>query len=186
MTGRIQPVWFANLNVDECVHMDVRPILTGGVDPLQQILVKVDLLSSDDILLIDAPFDPVPLRRMLGARGYESNAVPISDKHWRVFFKKQDTVDLPALPDISDLPPFPLYWHEGMLEMDLRKLEPPNPMIAILKVIKGGEGGDNFMVRLIRDPIYLYPELSEQNWYAETLEENEDGLKVRIYQGNKS
>lgn len=186
MTGEMPPEWFAGLDEDDCTRLDVRSMLATGVDPLAEILAEVDLLPVQDILLIEAPFDPVPLRRMLAGRGYASHAVLLSPEHWQVFFKKQDRADLPVLPDLSDLPPFPLYWHEGVLEMDLRRLEPPNPMIAILKVIESDEGGNYFIVRLIRDPLYLYPELVERNWYAVVLEESDDGLMVRINKGNKA
>lgn len=186
MTSEIFPQWLANLCQDDCARLDVRPILAGGVDPLEQILAKVDQLAEQDILMIEAPFDPLPLRRMLGAKGYASHAVALSRRHWQVFFKKQERADLPQLPDFSDLPPFPHYWHEDVLEMDLRRLEPPNPMIAILKVIENGEGGNYFIARLIRDPIYLHPELVERNWHAEVIEENADGLSVKIIKGNKT
>ncbi|MCK5424350.1 MAG: DUF2249 domain-containing protein [Emcibacter sp.] len=185
MTGEDRPEWLDEISADDCVKLDVRPILASGADPLEQILAKVDTLNPDGILLIEAPFNPLPLRRMLAGRGYASHGVPLSPKHWQVYFKKQDTADLAPLPDLSDLPAFPFYWHEGMLQMDLRRLEPPNPMVAILKVIESREGGDSFMVRLMRDPIYLYPELSERNWHAELLEEGNDGLRVMIVKGHK-
>ncbi|PCJ43295.1 MAG: hypothetical protein COA81_04445 [Alphaproteobacteria bacterium] len=180
MTGEMPPDWFADLNEDDCMRMDVRPILARGDDPLEQILAKVELLAVQDILLIEAPFDPLPLRRMLTGRGYASHAVPLSPKHWQVFFKKQDGAKLPDLPNLSDLPAFPLYRQDGVLEMDLRGLEPPNPMIAILKVIESGKAGDKFIVRLMRNPVYLYPELVERNWQAQVLEERDDGLRVEI------
>ncbi len=182
MTGEITPQWLAGFDIDDCVRFDVRPILEMGVDPLEQILAREELLSGQDILIIEAPFDPVPLRRLLGGRGYASHAVSLSPKHWQVFFQKQSTA---ALPELPDLPAFPMQWRNGILEMDLRSLEPPNPMIAVLKVIESGEGGERFMVRLMRDPIYLHPELVERNWYAEISEESDQGLRVQIIKGNK-
>lgn len=181
MTGEISPEWFVDLSLDDYVQLDVRPILAKGIDPLEQILAKADTLPEQDILMIEAPFDPLPLRRLLAGRGYASHAVSLSPEHWQVFFKKQKTQILPELPD---LPAFPIQWQDGMLEMDLRRLEPPNPMIAILKIIEGGEGGDSFIVRLTRDPIYLYPELSERSWQAQILEDSGAGLKILISKVN--
>lgn len=180
--SEMPPTWFADLNQDDCVRLDVRPVLAAGDDPLERILCQLDQLSAADILLIEAPFDPVPLRRMLAGRGYDNHIISLSPEHWQVYFKQQAVVILPELPDLSDLPAFPYYWHEGQLEMDLRRLEPPNPMIAILKVIEAGNVTDNFRARLIRDPIYLYPELAERGWVAEVLEENDAGLLVKIIQ----
>ena len=171
-----------NLNQMECLTLDVRPILARGVDPREQILAMVDQMKPDNMLLIEAPFDPVPLRRLLAERGFESQVKRISDTHWQILFKLGE---MPPLPDLPDLPPFPMIWISGELEMDLRDLDPPNPMIVILKVIESGEGGDAFTVRLIRDPIYLYPELVERNWRAQIISQNEKELRARIFKSDK-
>jgi len=138
----------------------------------------VELLSSDMVLMIEAPFDPLPLRRLMGRKGFSSYAQPVSEGHWQAFFKQQAERDLPLLPD---LPSFPMAWRNGILELDLRGLEPPNPMIAVLKIIENDEGGKEFYARLWREPIYLYPELAERQWQAELISEDEQGFWVRIY-----
>lgn len=58
--------------------------------------------------------------------------------------------------------------------MDLRGLMPPGPMIAIVKLIESGEGNEGFTVRLLRDPVYLYPELAERSWRAQIMQQEED------------
>lgn len=175
--SELPPEWFIGLNEGDCTRIDVRPILARGTDPLELILENVAQLSPDDVLLIEAPFDPLPLRRLMAGRGYDSYGVQLSDQHWQVFFMQQEIRHLPELPD---LPVFPMQWRDGLLEMDLRGLTPPNPMIAILKIIENSTGGDDFMVRLMRDPIYLHPELVSRHWRADVVEESDDGLMVRI------
>lgn len=181
--------WLADLKKEDCVRLDVRPILATGVDPLDQILVVVETLDPEDTLLIEAPFDPLPLRRLLAGRGYISQAVPCAERHWQVFFRKgegQDVPQVPGLPDLSDLPDFPVDCREGELDMDLRGLVAPNPLIAVLKVIESGAGGASFVVRLLRDPIYLHPELAERNWSAVVLEDTSEGLVVRLKKGRQT
>lgn len=178
-----RPDWLSALCSDDLIELDVRPVLATGEDPLTQILAMASGLSGDDILRIEAPFNPHPLRKMMASKGFDSFGAELGPRHWEVFFKYQDSVTLPPLPDVADLPPFPLYWHEDILHMDLRRLEPPNPMIAILKTIESGQGGDAFHVKLARDPIYLYPELAERCWQAKVIEENENDLKVIICKG---
>ena len=162
-------------------RMDVRPLLARGVDPLVQILARVDSLPENAILQIDAPFDPLPLRRLMADRGYDSAPVQLSADHWQVSFRKQDGV---KLPDFPDLPDFPVTSHDGRIEMDLRGLTPPNPMIAVLKLIESGRAGDGFTVWLDRDPIYLHPELTERHWRAEIVENTGEGVRVRISREN--
>ncbi len=177
ISGAHAPAWVRSLDVENCLRMDVRPVLKAGRDPLDQILAQVDRLAPEDILLIEAPFDPIPLRRLMADRGFDSHVTRVTEGHWQAYFHRQITRNLPELPD---LPAFPMTWRDGVLEMDLRGLEPPNPMIAILKVIESGEGGDDFTVRLMRDPIYLYPELVECNWQAQVTGQDDEGLTVRM------
>ncbi len=170
-----------DIDAGDIISLDVRPILAGGADPLEQILARMAELPPDAILRIEAPFDPVPLRRLLAGRGYGSSSRQISERHWQVFFKKQD---MPPLPDLPDLPDFPMVWRDGILEMDLRGLMPPDPLVAVLKVIESGRGwtDDNpvFTVWLNRDPIYLHPELVERQWHTEVIRQDSDGLLIRI------
>ena len=180
-----RPNWLSDACHDDHITLDVRPILASGEDPLKQILVITSDLSNDDIFRLEAPFNPHPLRKMMAGKGYESYGMELGSRHWQIFFKHQNNVTLPPLPDISDLPPFPLYWQDNILEMDLRRLEPPNPMIAILKTIESGQAGDAFHVKLVRDPIYLYPELAERHWQAKVIEENENDLRVIICKGDE-
>ncbi|NOZ41885.1 MAG: DUF2249 domain-containing protein [Alphaproteobacteria bacterium] len=171
------PDWFSCLDRRHCERMDVRPLLAAGTDPLTQILARVDALSPGVVLQIDAPFDPVPLRRLLAGRGYASHPVRLSGDHWQVFFHQQAA---PELPSLAGLPEFPLMWQDGALDMDLRGLMPPNPMVAVLRIIEGGGAGDSFTVWLDRDPVHLYPELAERHWRAEVVEQDSDGVRVRI------
>jgi hypothetical protein len=55
------------------------------------------------------------------------------------------------------------------VHLDLRGLEPPEPMVAILKLIDGGEAGPVLVAHLDREPIFLYPELDDRGWAHEIL-----------------
>jgi uncharacterized protein (DUF2249 family) len=50
--------------------LDVRPILATGEEPLELILETAVGISEGDVLEITAPFEPVPLYAVLGARGF--------------------------------------------------------------------------------------------------------------------
>jgi len=55
------------------------------------------------------------------------------------------------------------------LHLDVRGLDPPEPMVAILSLIDGGETGNVITVHLDREPIFLYPELEARGWSYEML-----------------
>ena len=50
--------------------LDVRPILAAGEEPLELILETAGGVSEGDVLEITAPFEPIPLYAVLGARGF--------------------------------------------------------------------------------------------------------------------
>lgn len=70
------------------VPLDLRPLFAAGHEPLATVLEAVDRLPGDAALVIDAPFHPLPLRRLLGGRGYPSAARCIAPDHWRVAFRR--------------------------------------------------------------------------------------------------
>jgi hypothetical protein len=53
---------------------------------------------------------------------------------------------------------------DGVPHLDLRGLEPPQPAVTILTFLDGPDAGDKVVVRLARDPIFLYPELAARGW----------------------
>ena len=54
----------------ETTALDVRPILAAGEEPLGLILETAAGVSAGGVLEITAPFEPIPLYAVLGARGF--------------------------------------------------------------------------------------------------------------------
>lgn len=50
--------------------LDVRPILAAGEEPLELIIETAVGVSEGEVLEVTAPFEPVPLYAVLGARGF--------------------------------------------------------------------------------------------------------------------
>ena len=78
-------------------------------------------------------------------------------------------------------------WQAGdAIHLDLRSLEPPEPMVAILRVIDSGEAGTMLVAHLDREPIFLYPELADRGWDHELIESScgspdcDDGVMLRM------
>jgi len=65
-------------------------------------------------------------------------------------------------------------------ELDLRGLEPPEPMVAILGRIEADPDRAPFTVRLARDPIHLFAELVERGWRWEYLTLEEGNVRLRL------
>lgn len=75
---------------------------------------------------------------------------------------------------------------DDAVHIDVRGLEPPEPMIAILQAIDSGEADTVLVAHLDREPIFLYPELDDRGWSHQLLESScgsadcEDGVMVRM------
>ncbi|ALJ39460.1 MULTISPECIES: DUF2249 domain-containing protein [Azospirillum] len=64
--------------------------------------------------------------------------------------------------------------------LDLRDLQPPEPLLRILERIDSGNG-EPFDVRLKRDPLLLYPELAERGWTWERLDAETEEKRLRLF-----
>lgn len=80
------------------VALDLRPVFANGHEPLAMILDEIGRLPADAVLVVDAPFHPLPLRRLLGGRGYRSVGRQIAADHWQVAFRAAATARAPAAP----------------------------------------------------------------------------------------
>ncbi len=66
------------------------------------------------------------------------------------------------------------------LHIDVRGLEPPQPMVGILARLQDAGADGPVTVHLDRDPIYLYPELVELGWHAERLSGENDEVVLML------
>jgi uncharacterized protein (DUF2249 family) len=167
--GRRAPAWLATAL--DGTPFDVRPVLAGGEDPFTVLMERADTVEFGEVLVVDAPFNPSPLRRVLGSQGFSSFAQRLSEGHWRVFFRRDGGGDWAAEADI--VTEGALSWREDDgIHIDVRKLQPPQPMVAILSLIDGLPAPETLIVHHDRMPSFLIPELAERGWHiARVVEE---------------
>lgn len=55
------------------------------------------------------------------------------------------------------------------VHIDVRGLQPPGPMVAILRLVDGDTAGAVVIAHLDREPIFLYPELDDRGWRHEIV-----------------
>jgi uncharacterized protein (DUF2249 family) len=66
------------------------------------------------------------------------------------------------------------------VELDVRELPPPEPMLRILEALPSLAGGQVLLVRHARRPVYLYPRLEELGYVCETRELSPGQVELRI------
>lgn len=172
------PEWLA-LTLD-AVPLDVRPALAVGDDPLRVILDAADAIDFGGVLVIDAPFNPSPLRRILAARGFSSYGRNLGPGHWRVFFHLNGGQDWERDAEVDVGPEGAMTWREADgLHMDVRKLKPPQPMLAVLRLLETVAEGEVVVVHHERVPQFLLPELAERGWRVDRMVE--EFANVRLW-----
>ncbi len=166
----LRPPALANVPKARQVHLDVRADIRRGEEPFARIMAAVKALSPEQVLLLRTPFEPIPLYKVLGKRGLAHWAEQRAADDWSVWF-------YPSSPSTTEAPAgVPL--SSGHRVLDVRGLEPPQPMVRVLDAIDRLGAGARLEVHHDRRPIFLYPQLDDRG-FRHTTDEPEPGL-VRI------
>jgi len=67
-------------------RFDVRNLLQRGVEPFPEIHKRVELLTTDEGLIVIAPFLPSPLIEKLAGEGFSSKVERGHGADWMVYF----------------------------------------------------------------------------------------------------
>lgn len=137
-------------------------------------------LRAGSTLIVEAPFDPVPLRAVLAEQGFETFAERIEAGHWRLWCLRQRTPKVTP-PARSSAAGGATVWREDDgVHIDVRGLSAPAPLVAIARLIESAEHEGTIVAHLNRDPVHLYPELAERNWSATRLPGDTDEIRLRL------
>lgn len=169
--------------MSEDVIVDVRPLLERGEDPLRRVVSHAAGVGTKDRLILVAPFNPLPLRRVLAQMGFSSRAEKVCEREWQVSLVRDGRGEVEGPPTPEDCaglpdPGAPVHRAADGVHIDLRDLTPPLPMLAILRLCAAMPAGEAVIAQLDRDPIYLYPELAEIGWTAGPLAVTPDGPRL--------
>jgi uncharacterized protein (DUF2249 family) len=178
-----KPELLKNLIADKIQKMDVRPIIDSGKDPFLEIMAKIKSLNDDEVFHLINSFEPIPLYSVLQSKGFE---------HWtendgsvfNVFFYKNDVnkSEVNLETNTSQVSPAD---YENVLELDVRELAPPEPMMKILENISKVDEKTVMVVHHHREPLMLYPKLEERGYTAITNKIDENYYKVVITKKRK-
>ncbi|HUH47495.1 MAG TPA: DUF2249 domain-containing protein, partial [Arenibacter sp.] len=155
------PHFILSLAQDQIVDFDVRELLASGKDPLTLILGKVNSLPSGKALKVINTFEPVPLIIMLEKQGFRVYVDTISDDLVETYFYKKSeetNVKLEPAEHIGD------GWEDilqrfdnKLVNVDVRSLEMPQPMLAILGELDKLPADMALHVYHKRIPVFLLP-----------------------------
>jgi hypothetical protein len=180
-----RPKWVGTVDLDSPTRFDARPLLARDEEPLGPVMRLAAKIREGGDLVVDAPFDPAPLRRVLRGKGFVSYSECLGAEHWRVFFRRDAALSAAAGDDEPVVRDGATSWREdGIAHIDVRGLEPPQPMVAILALIEAEGTGDTVIVHHEREPLFLYPELDERGWGHEMIAGDPGEVRLRLTRGD--
>lgn len=166
-------------------RLDVRPILAGGRDPFAEIMEVARKVPRNGTLVVVAPFDPIPLRDVLGTSGFTSSAMPRAPGEWEITFRRETLPRAETGPG-PDEPQARIYlsesalartWSEGReRHVDARGLAPEAALQAVLDALDAGAA--TLVAHLDQNIEALYPELARRDCEATFVPG--DGAEVRL------
>jgi uncharacterized protein (DUF2249 family) len=156
------PLALEGLDVERRLDLDVREDLRRGEEPLSRIMAAVSGLGPGAVLVLRAIFEPFPLYHVLGRRGFAHWAEQHGADDWSVWF----------YPDL--------------VVLDVRGLEPPEPMVRVLTALDRLAPGQRLEVRHGRCPTLLYPQLEDRGFVHETDEPESGLVRIVIRQGTET
>jgi uncharacterized protein (DUF2249 family) len=156
------------------VHLDVRPDIQRGQEPFVRIMAAVKSLAPDQVLVLRAPFEPIPLYDVLAKRRFAHWIQWGRPADWSVWFFRQ--ADEPGSGAEENVPA--LAGDALPRVIDVRGLEPPEPMVRILEELKRLQPGQRLEVLHERRPMFLYPQLDDRG-FSHVTDEPEPGV-IRI------
>jgi uncharacterized protein (DUF2249 family) len=163
------------------VHLDVREDIRQGREPFARIMGAVKTLEADQIFALRAPFEPAPLYEMLGKRGFSHWTERRADDDWTVWFYREaaDASGATARTNGAKASAAGL----PIQKLDVRGLEPPEPMVKILEALERLAPGELLEVLHERRPMLLYPQLDDRGFIHETDEVESGVTRIRIRRG---
>lgn len=77
--------WVIDIVV-RAVVVDARPVIASGGEPFDMIMDAAGRLVDDQVLVVRAPFEPLPLQGVLGEQGFGYVSDQLGPDDWRTTF----------------------------------------------------------------------------------------------------
>jgi|SRR5690554_2827726 len=183
------PQWLLDVNKQEIKELDVRPVLDAGQDPLEQIIGALKTLPRGEVLKIINAFEPTPLIALVGKRGFSSYVETAAADLVITYFYSASHVQKESEVFLREGEEWEDVWDrfEGrLLNIDVRALPMPKPMLAILEALERLPGGQALFVAHKKIPLYLLPELRERGFAYRIREIEDQHVQLLIFKDDKS
>lgn len=159
------------------VDLDVREDLRAGKEPFRRIMDAARALPEGSVLRVRAIFEPAPLYAVLAKHGLAHATEMLAADDWRVWFHHAAATRDAHVPaaDPGD---------DDVIVLDVRGLEPPEPMVRTLEALAELPPGKTLVQLNVRVPQFLLPKLDERGFTYEIREQGTDLVRLFIRHKN--
>ena len=173
------------------VEVDVRDDLRAGREPFSRIMAAMSTLARGEVVHLRTTFEPVPLYGVMAKRRFLHEAQAHADDDWSIWFWRlhgdrdaHGAMSTPAItdPGESESPTDPpVSPPPNEVWLDVRGLEPPEPLVRTLAALELLPEGDTLIQINARVPQFLIPMLAERGFACEIDDSGADRVLVRIW-----
>ncbi|HEX6693234.1 MAG TPA: DUF2249 domain-containing protein [Longimicrobiales bacterium] len=179
----VRPAALARISPDMIVTADVREELRAGREPFSIIMAARATVKPGGALCVRATFEPVPLYAVMQKQHLAHWTERRAEDDWVVWFyadTRSPEASASAAPDaVSTLGDGTSNDNDdGVVVLDVRGLEPPEPMIRTLAALEELPAGGTLVQINIRVPKFLLPLLEERGF---SYDIREQGDVVRLF-----
>jgi uncharacterized protein (DUF2249 family) len=168
----VLPAALTSLPAERLVDCDVREDLRNGIEPFRRILDATRDLPLGSVLRVRAIFEPAPLYDVLARHGLAHATERLAADDWRVwFYRDVDVTPAAYEPAASD---------DAVIVLDVRGLEPPEPMVRTLEALAEMPRGKTLVQINVRVPQYLLPKLTERGFVYDIREQSPELVRLFI------
>ncbi len=176
-------------NIDDLkrIKLDVREDIKSGADPFKKIMEAVNKLKDGEALDLINSFEPFPLYSVLKNKGFEHITDKVAEGFEIIFFRSNAEAKPVKVSEEAGENQFGdedlknLAHKQNIVELDVRGLEPPQPLLKIFSALEGL--GSDAALHIIheRKPIHLYPRLKDAGYKFLTEETGGDLYTIKIW-----
>jgi hypothetical protein len=182
------PDFYKSLTAKNLQELDVRNDIAKGNDPFNEIMDVLAQMPHEKVLKVVNTFEPIPLVNLLARKGYESYTLYKEPSLVYTFFKysgKSNNYKIPEISDVEissdDIAKLVHSFGEKIINIDVRDLEMPMPMVTILSELDVLPAKTLLYVVHSKIPVYLFPELDSRGFKYNVKKNSEDEVLVLIY-----
>lgn len=168
------PAALTGLPPERLVDVDVREDLRAGREPFRRILDAARALPAGSVLRVRAIFEPAPLYAVLAKLGLAHATEQLAHDDWRVWFHHAAGIATSAPPVNTPAT------DDDVIILDVRGLEPPEPMVRTLEALAELPRGKTLVQLNVRVPQFLLPRLEERGFTYEVREQGPDLVRLFV------